>query len=98
MSKTNLTPTGSRKGSKPVKRKRNLDDWILLSKSPSGSKSGKKSQTTKGKEKATESERVYIDLSLDDSDDEVALIPRSRPSSSGAVTTTESAPLPLLSI
>lgn len=98
MSKRNAKPLVSVKRSKSAKRTRNLDDWILLSKSTGGSKPDKNSQTTKGKEKAPQNERVYIDLSLDDSDDEITLIPPSRPSSSGAATTAESTPPPLLSI
>ncbi|KAG9081553.1 hypothetical protein FRC06_005508 [Ceratobasidium sp. 370] len=60
------------------KRKRNLDDW-LSPKLKAGSPIGQKYRKTP---QAKTQERVCIDLSLDDSDDEDAVVLLSRPSSS----------------
>ncbi|KAG9095111.1 hypothetical protein FS749_011042 [Ceratobasidium sp. UAMH 11750] len=61
------------------KRKRNLDDWL----SPKPKASSSVGQRHKKTSQAKSQERICIDLSLDDSDDEGAVILLSGPSSSG---------------
>jgi hypothetical protein len=78
-------PSGSRKTKQSAKRKRNLDDW--LSPKPKASVSiGYKFTKTSQAITAKSKDRVYIDLSLDDSEDEITISTPPRVSSSSTPT------------
>ncbi|CAE6440119.1 hypothetical protein ACGC1H_004712 [Rhizoctonia solani] len=60
------------RGGKSAKRKRNLDDWLLLSKPYlERPRLNQDSQTRGVVSEGTCSERIYIDLTIDDSDDDI---------------------------